>query len=197
MTAPRPGSIAARYEELLSAVLDACQTAYADRLVALAIFGSVGRGTMRHDSDIDLLVVVDPLPDVPARRFNRSKPWFQLLFLRKRPKINQPHHRQYADGRNDQRQTCYDERNRNCSLRWSIDCFPFLRRRFALNRLLIGGCSGLILNRRVLDGFRALLDLFCLAFDCRRLNRPIGSRRRFVFMDHGFAFRRARRAFAR
>lgn len=29
----------------------------------LAVFGSVGRGTPRPDSDVDLLLVVDPLPD--------------------------------------------------------------------------------------------------------------------------------------
>jgi len=35
---------------------------YGDRLISLAIFGSVARGTYRHDSDIDLLLVVDRLP---------------------------------------------------------------------------------------------------------------------------------------
>jgi len=31
--------------------------------VSLAVFGSVGRGTPRRDSDVDLLIVADPLPD--------------------------------------------------------------------------------------------------------------------------------------
>ena len=63
MTFSGPGAIAARYDELLAATLEACRDAYGDRLVALAVFGSVGRRTMRPDSDIDLLLVIDPLPD--------------------------------------------------------------------------------------------------------------------------------------
>ena len=40
-----------------------CGTFYGQRLVSLVVFGSVGRGTPRPDSDVDLLVVADPLPD--------------------------------------------------------------------------------------------------------------------------------------
>ena len=36
---------------------------YGGSLVSLAIFGSVARGTVRPDSDIDLLIVCDNLPD--------------------------------------------------------------------------------------------------------------------------------------
>ncbi|MFZ5470384.1 MAG: nucleotidyltransferase family protein, partial [Myxococcota bacterium] len=36
--------------------------AYGDRLVSLAVFGSVARGTARPDSDVDLLIVADSLP---------------------------------------------------------------------------------------------------------------------------------------
>ncbi len=35
---------------------------YGERLVSLALFGSVARGRMGPDSDIDLLIVADPLP---------------------------------------------------------------------------------------------------------------------------------------
>lgn len=35
---------------------------YGDRLVSLCLFGSVARGTMGYCSDIDLLIVADPLP---------------------------------------------------------------------------------------------------------------------------------------
>lgn len=35
---------------------------YGERLVTLAVFGSVGRGTPRPDSDIDLLIIADFLP---------------------------------------------------------------------------------------------------------------------------------------
>jgi hypothetical protein len=41
---------------------------YKDRLVTLAVFGSVGRGTPRPDSDIDLLVVAEDLPGGRMKR---------------------------------------------------------------------------------------------------------------------------------
>ncbi len=50
------------FDRILNAVADACRAHYGHRLVSVAVFGSVARGTMRHDSDIDLLVVVDDLP---------------------------------------------------------------------------------------------------------------------------------------
>src|ERR1035437_7220184 len=57
-------------EHLLGRLLGICQTFYGQRLVSLVVFGSVGRGTSRPDSDIDLLVVADPLPDgrIPRMR---------------------------------------------------------------------------------------------------------------------------------
>lgn len=48
---------------LLARLVDACQRHYGSRLVSLAVYGSVGRGTPRPDSDLDLLVVAHPLPD--------------------------------------------------------------------------------------------------------------------------------------
>jgi hypothetical protein len=54
-------TLAAAFDAILAATVDACRRHYGDRLVALAVFGSVGRGTMRFDSDVDLLLVVDPL----------------------------------------------------------------------------------------------------------------------------------------
>jgi predicted nucleotidyltransferase len=50
------------YESLLSRLLDACRQHYGDRLVSLAVYGSVGRGTPRADSDLDLLIVAERLP---------------------------------------------------------------------------------------------------------------------------------------
>ena len=50
-------------ERLLERLLGVCQKFYGARLVSLVVFGSVGRGTPRPDSDIDILVVADPLPD--------------------------------------------------------------------------------------------------------------------------------------
>ena len=51
-----------QFESLLGLISEACQACYGDRLVSLAVFGSVGRGTPRPDSDIDLLLVVERLP---------------------------------------------------------------------------------------------------------------------------------------
>ena len=51
-----------RYDELLDRLLVALREHYGQRLVACAVFGSVGRGTPRHDSDIDLLLVIRGLP---------------------------------------------------------------------------------------------------------------------------------------
>ncbi len=41
---------------------------YGNRLVTIAVFGSVGRGTPRPDSDIDMLLVVSPLPNGRMKR---------------------------------------------------------------------------------------------------------------------------------
>jgi len=46
----------------LEAIVQAAREVYGERLVSLAVFGSVGRGTPRFDSDIDLLVVAAGLP---------------------------------------------------------------------------------------------------------------------------------------
>ena len=56
------------YDRLLAEVAAACRRCYAERLLSLAVFGSVGRGTPRPDSDIDLLLVVSDLPDGPVAR---------------------------------------------------------------------------------------------------------------------------------
>ncbi len=52
----------AAFERIVSALPSACRQVYGSRLRALAVFGSVARGTARPDSDIDLLLVVDDLP---------------------------------------------------------------------------------------------------------------------------------------
>jgi predicted nucleotidyltransferase len=57
-----PAAIRESFEELLLALRDACRAHYGERLVSLAVFGSLGRGTPRADSDIDLFLVADPLP---------------------------------------------------------------------------------------------------------------------------------------
>lgn len=50
-------------ERLLGELVRQAHAVYGDRLVSLVVFGSVGRGTPRHDSDLDVLIVADHLPD--------------------------------------------------------------------------------------------------------------------------------------
>jgi predicted nucleotidyltransferase len=50
------------YAEILDRVLVECQGFHGDRLISFCVFGSVGRDTMRYDSDIDLLIVVAKPP---------------------------------------------------------------------------------------------------------------------------------------
>jgi predicted nucleotidyltransferase len=40
------------FDSLLQAILAASRVRYGDRLVSLAVFGSVARGTQRPDSDV-------------------------------------------------------------------------------------------------------------------------------------------------
>lgn len=50
------------YDRLTQRLLQECESSYGARLVSLVLFGSVARGTMRPDSDIDFLLVAEPLP---------------------------------------------------------------------------------------------------------------------------------------
>lgn len=63
-----------RYERLLHRLLAEVQAHYGDRLVACAVFGSVGRGTPRADSDVDLLLVLRGLPRGRLRRVEEFLP---------------------------------------------------------------------------------------------------------------------------
>jgi predicted nucleotidyltransferase len=56
-------ALLAGYERLLGRLLVELRARYGGRLVAVAVFGSVGRGTPRQDSDVDLLIVARDLPD--------------------------------------------------------------------------------------------------------------------------------------
>jgi len=63
-----------------------CLDVYGPRLVSLVVFGSMGRGTPRFDSDIDLLVVAEELPRGRLRRVGefaqveeRLASWFAEL----------------------------------------------------------------------------------------------------------------------
>jgi predicted nucleotidyltransferase len=50
-------------EQLLASLAGHVHAVYGDRLVSLVVFGSVGRGTPRHDSDLDVLIVAEGLPN--------------------------------------------------------------------------------------------------------------------------------------
>ncbi|MCS6944447.1 MAG: nucleotidyltransferase domain-containing protein [Sutterellaceae bacterium] len=52
----------ASYEHLMQRLLRECEAYYQARLVSLVLYGSVARGTMRFDSDIDVLLIADALP---------------------------------------------------------------------------------------------------------------------------------------
>ena len=69
-----PMSLLQRYDLLLDAVLAELRRGYGDRLVAAAVFGSVGRGTPRDDSDVDLLIVARDLPEGRIRRVEEFLP---------------------------------------------------------------------------------------------------------------------------
>jgi predicted nucleotidyltransferase len=51
-----------RYEDVVQGLLVELHAHYGARLVSVAVFGSVARGTQREDSDIDFLVVAHDLP---------------------------------------------------------------------------------------------------------------------------------------
>ncbi len=50
------------FSALCEAIVSQAVAYYGPRLVSVAVYGSVGRGTPRRDSDIDLLLVVEQLP---------------------------------------------------------------------------------------------------------------------------------------
>jgi predicted nucleotidyltransferase len=56
------------FDELLAKLVEVALAVYGDRLITIAVYGSVGRGTMRQDSDVDVLIVVG---DLPHGRFAR------------------------------------------------------------------------------------------------------------------------------
>lgn len=58
------------FDLVLDALADAALASYGRRLVSIVVYGSVGRGTPRHDSDVDVLVVAE---DLPKGRLARMK----------------------------------------------------------------------------------------------------------------------------
>jgi len=62
-------SVTKNFVLLLEKLTSLCKQHYVKRLVSLAVFGSVGRGVPRPDSDIDLLLVIR---DLPSGRLQRA-----------------------------------------------------------------------------------------------------------------------------
>jgi predicted nucleotidyltransferase len=56
------GAVLTRDHRFIEQVVGAVRRAYGERLVSIALFGSVARGTARPDSDVDLFLVVEQLP---------------------------------------------------------------------------------------------------------------------------------------
>lgn len=51
------------FDELVDQMVSAVRALYGDRLISVVLYGSVARGTMRHDSDMDVLIVAQDLPN--------------------------------------------------------------------------------------------------------------------------------------
>lgn len=58
------------FEDIVTALPTACRAVYGHRLKAVAIYGSVARGTMRPDSDIDALIIAKDLAPSRAARMD-------------------------------------------------------------------------------------------------------------------------------
>lgn len=69
-----PSSFQHAWDAILDALVSACRSHYGSRLRSVAVFGSVGRGTMRGDSDIDLLLLAEPLPNGRIPRIDEFAP---------------------------------------------------------------------------------------------------------------------------
>lgn len=61
-------------DDLFTAIREAAVDFYGERLVALAIFGSWARGAATPASDLDLLVVAEPLPPSRMKRVREFRP---------------------------------------------------------------------------------------------------------------------------
>jgi predicted nucleotidyltransferase len=67
------------FEAIVQALPAACLEVYGDRLQSVAVYGSVARGTMRPDSDVDVLIVADALAPSRAARMDEFERIDRLL----------------------------------------------------------------------------------------------------------------------
>jgi len=63
-----------RYDRLLDKLVAEVKVHYGPDLVSCVVFGSVGRGTPREDSDVDLLIVAERLPRGRMQRSDHFLP---------------------------------------------------------------------------------------------------------------------------
>jgi predicted nucleotidyltransferase len=57
-----PASLSEHVSHLMTDLASVAARHYGDRLVSVVVFGSMGRGTPRHESDLGVLIVADDLP---------------------------------------------------------------------------------------------------------------------------------------
>jgi hypothetical protein len=67
------------YQDLADEYTRAIQEFFGNRLVSIAFFGSVARGTAARESDIDVLVVAENLPRDVGLRFRETGPVHDAL----------------------------------------------------------------------------------------------------------------------
>jgi hypothetical protein len=75
----RQETLSREFERFLFSLRPVLLQVYGPRLIAAVVYGSVGRGTPRSDSDVDLLIVADPLPVGRMRRVEEFAPVRQAL----------------------------------------------------------------------------------------------------------------------
>ncbi len=78
------------YRSLIGKLLDALLFALGERLVSVVVYGSVARGQMRKNSDIDLLIVASGLP---SSRFERVN-----IFIKAEDMLTENLEKLYEDG---------------------------------------------------------------------------------------------------
>lgn len=67
------------FDELTDQMVSAVRAVYGDRLIAIVLYGSVARGTMRHDSDMDVLIVAHGLPNGRLKRVREFEAVEEML----------------------------------------------------------------------------------------------------------------------
>jgi uncharacterized protein len=63
-----------KFTELEKLLLSEIKSHYAERLISVVVFGSVGRDTQTFESDMDLLIIADGLPRGRMKRIGEFEP---------------------------------------------------------------------------------------------------------------------------